>query len=164
MDGEMKQNNEFDNNWIFQEKYYPKICNIIEWNIAKIISIKPATFEDDTKRATDFVVLVEAGTVAVRIRRAHIKFRDLTIRSYNNGHKTEIDKIKEKYVRYYLYCWTDESENISEYLLLDIHKIVSSGLLENKEETHNKDGRTRFISITIDELQNNSCVLKHGIK
>jgi hypothetical protein len=152
----------FNDNWNFQAGYYSQIKEIIKENASKFIKIDVADYESDVKRATDFVVKVTGGDVAVRIRRANQKYRDLTIRSYNNGHKTELQKIKDGYGQFYLYCWTNDNDEICEWILVDLESLRNSGILENRSEISNKDGRTKFIAVPIKDLTNCLVAGKHG--
>lgn len=149
----------FAENWKFQAGYYSQIKGIIEANAQQFISIEVASPEADMKQATDFVVRVVGGDIAVRIRRADVPYRDLTVRSYNNGNKTEIHKLREGYGRFYLYGWTNAQNAISEWALIDLDKVRACGVLENRREISNKDGRTRFIAITLAELRGRGCVV-----
>jgi hypothetical protein len=103
--------------------------------------------------------ILDSGEIAVRIRRANVRWRDLTIRSRIGHAKTEIHKIREGFGRYYLYCWTNESNIISDWILVDLNQLRESGLLENRKEITNKDGYTAFINIPAIELAANGCLL-----
>lgn len=149
----------FNQNFQFQAGYYSQIQKIITDNVGCFVSVEVASPEADMKRATDFVVRVMGGDIAVRIRRADVPWRDLTVRSYNNGNKTEIHKLREGFARFYLYGWTNTSNAISEWALMDLDKIRALNLLENRTEKPNKDGRTRFICIPLAELRAKGCIV-----
>lgn len=89
---------EFNRNWKFSEKYMPQIKHILAKHAGKFLQIEVATMEEDMAQAFDLNIIThKKNKIAVRIRRASIKFRDITIRSLNGGHKTEIHKIREGY-------------------------------------------------------------------
>lgn len=142
---------------------YPKI----------FMDINRSTPIEDTRYATDFVIKQPNRNVAVRVRDPDPqgrKFRDLTIRVKTKwDKKTEIDKIKEGYGDIYLYCWKDKNYKIKDYMIMDIHKLRSSNLLEKKRRIIlNKDRRgvydgTGFIHIKIDELNEFDCILENKI-
>ena len=104
---------------------------------------------------------INSGDIAVRIRR-DTNFRDITIRAFNNGHKTELDKIREGYCDWYLYIWT-QNNRIVEWIFLDVNLIRASGLFNNdRKVTMNKDNCTGFIIYTIYELSNiNGAIVAH---
>jgi CRISPR/Cas system CSM-associated protein Csm4 (group 5 of RAMP superfamily) len=149
----------FRKNWNFQVGYYSQIKDLIKQNAMYFISIEVADKETDSKKATDFVVRVVGGDIAVRIRRASQKHRDLTIRSYNNGYRTELQKIKEGFGRFYLYCWENEKNELAEWMLVDLNLLRTSGALENRHEFINEDRITRFIAIPTNYLKSTNCLV-----
>jgi hypothetical protein len=153
--------NNFDENWKFQQGHYCDIERIITENAMSFISVRIAENIEDLKQATDFVVEVIGGEVAVRIRRAHQHYRDLTIRAVNRGWKTELDKIKDGFARFYLYCWTDFTGSITEYILVDCDAMRACGILGNRRVIMNRDGKTGFIAIPIGELSAGGCLVAH---
>lgn len=148
----------FEENWSFQLGYYRIVETILKDNARYFINVSVANQELDTKQATDFVIKLEGGDIAVRIRRDDCKYRDLTIRSINHGYKTEIDKIREGFGKYYLYCWTDSTGEVSEWILVDLDKVRNLNLMDNRRDIPNGDG-TYFIAISKKELNNNDCLL-----
>lgn len=153
----------FVENWTFQLGYYAAVESILKANAQYFINVSVANPEQDMKQATDFVVVIDGGEIAVRIRRDNCKWRDLTIRSTNNGHKTEIHKIREGWARYYLYCWTSGRKEIGEWMLVDLNKVRELELLENRSEIPNYDG-TWFITIPYKELADKECVLASVVR
>jgi len=104
--------------------------------------------------------------MAVRIRRNHYfeQFHDVTFRSYRvSGAKTEIDKIRDGGVDWYFYGWTDEKDEIANWVILDVNKVLVTGLLDGRQMVANHDcGRTGFVSVPLFELDANNCILaKH---
>jgi hypothetical protein len=139
----------------WQKKYYKDIARILRMNAPKIIKIAIADDETDMKEATDFVVTLKGGRVAVRIRKdVGGRYHDLTIRSRRrSGAKTELQKIKEGYADFYLYIWTG-NENITDWWLVDVECLRSSGLLDApRREIWNKDGGSAFIAFVANELE-----------
>lgn len=142
------------NDWDFSERNMNKIKDILKDNLKYIINISSSSETEDMKQSTDLKFSISGTDVAVRIRRNNCKWRDLTIRSYSRGYKTELDKLREGYVKWYLYLWTDDKENISEWILVDVDILRKSGLIYiDKKSISNKDG-TEFISFSLDELNN----------
>jgi hypothetical protein len=148
----------FSDDWNFQTGYYGKIEAIIRKNAQYFVSIRVSESEQDMKQATDFVVAIDGGEIAVRIRRSNCKFRDMTIRSKKRVGKTEIDKIREGWARYYLYCWTNANDEISEWIFVDLNKVREAKLLDNQKDISNGDG-TYFVAIPFNELLTSGCII-----
>jgi hypothetical protein len=124
-------------------------------NSISLIKIDVADEHADMKQATDFIVNVKGGTVAVRIRRSiGSQYKDLTIRSRRPyGTETELQKIRKGFADYYLYIWTQE-EKVIDWWLVDINKIRSTGMLDKqRREIWNKDKSSAFIAIKEIELK-----------
>ena len=117
----------------FEKQMQGKVVEILRRHAADVVQFNIATNEQDTKQATDFVVETTIGRIAVRVRRYSStgeKYRDLTIRiRATYGGKTEIDKLRDGWGDLYLYCWQDAAGNLTEYMLVDIHKMRAAGLL-----------------------------------
>jgi len=84
----------------------------------------------DLEEATDFAIFqVNPFRIGVRLRRYSyfVSFNDeFTLRwSRPSGVKTEIDKIREGLINYYLYGFVNEEENkIIQYFLADMKKFT----------------------------------------
>lgn len=151
----------FDKYWDFSQSHLTDISKVLQSNLDKIVKIEIASREDDLKHSTDLKIKIQAGDVAVRIRN-NIPWRELTIRAYSNGYKTEIDKLKEGHADWYLYLWTDCSDKICDWILVDIQKMRDGNLFNiDKEVRMNRDG-TGWIAYTQDELnQVNAIIARH---
>lgn len=146
----------FANDFDWQKKYYSQIARILKMNASKIVKVAIADEQADTKEATDFVVTLKGGSIAVRIRKdVGSKYHDLTIRSKRrSGAETELQKIKKGYVDFYLYIWTN-NESITDWWLVDVNCLHSSGLLDTpRREIWNRDGGSAFIAFVASELEN----------
>lgn len=151
----------FKDNWNFSEKYINDVRDILQANAMHIVKIEVATPEEDMKQATDLKIKITAGDVAVRIRRGKYDFRDITIRAYKNGNKTELHKLREGYGDWYLYAWEDKNQDgIAEWVLVDINKARSL-FNENKEVKMNKDGNSGFVSYSIEEVRATGALVAH---
>lgn len=135
--------------WSLQ--FNPQIKKIIKGLAGRIVSIREAMPHEDMTQSTDLVIEVDVGTIAARVRKNNYtfqKYSDVTIRSYNKGYKTEIDKIKEGWASWYIYAW----EEFEDWIFYDIDKLRDSGLLNaNLTELSNYDG-TKFITIPVKKL------------
>ena len=125
-----------------------------------IVKVEIATPDEDMKQSTDLKVTVTAGDVAVRVRRFNPdfcdkKYHDLTIRAFNEGYKTELDKLQEGFARWYLYAWANVNGGFNDWILVDIDKMRESGLFDtNRKVKMNKDGTTGFVAYNLSELVN----------
>jgi len=91
----------FNNDWNWQLQYIKDVKDILRSQLLKIIDIEITSPEKDMGECTDIIIKSASKNVSVRLRRRNCSFRDLTIRAYNKGYKTEIDKIKEGYGDWY---------------------------------------------------------------
>lgn len=156
----------------FEKQMQGKVVEILRRHAADVVQFNIATNEQDTKQATDFVVETTIGRIAVRVRRYSStgeKYRDLTIRiRATYGGKTEIDKLRDGWGDLYLYCWQDAAGNLTEYMLVDIHKMRAAGLLGEAYMTHlpeipNGDG-TWFCPFSFEALYDADCIKVHTVK
>lgn len=142
----------------FADAFEPQIKEILRQNAMYIIDICASDENADRKQATDLIVKTIGGSVAVRVRR-NTAFRDLTIRSYRDGRKTELHKLREGFADWYLYAWSS-GNTIVEYILVNVNRMRQEGLLDSpRKETPNKDGHTRFVDFPIAELREAGCII-----
>lgn len=153
----------FQEYWDYSQRHIPAMIRILRANAMHLISVEIADEHQDTKESTDLVVRVTGGEVAVRTRRKQYgkQYRDFTIRSKSRyGQKTELDKLREGFARWYLYAW--EADYGYDYILVDMDAVRSAGLLDvNRPERCNRDG-TRFIAIDLAELRQHGCIVQEG--
>lgn len=138
--------------------YINQVKNKILGISSQLAFVNDATFEEDTTQATDLILNTIQGKIAVRLRRSSCTFRDLTIRAKRDtGIKTELEKIKEGWGRWYFYGWVSNENIIKEYIFIDLNKLRETTLLE-RTLIDNKDG-TYFIAISKKELEDNDCLV-----
>lgn len=137
------------------------IVEVLKQNAMHLLSIELASGDQDMKQATDLLIQVKGGAVAVRIRDARCDYRDLTLRSSRaSGNETELSKIKKGHADWYLYCWSDGRWGFKDWMLVDLYALRKSGLLNGHlEETQNYDGKTAFVSIPATRLKLNGCII-----
>ena len=88
------------------DMYLEAFKDILRRNSMNFLSLEVSNEYKDTQEATDMLIKIEGGDVALRVRNPSCKFRDFTIRSRSKyGGKTEIDKLKEGFGDWYLYVW-----------------------------------------------------------
>lgn len=139
--------------------YLESFKEILKRNSMHFLSLEVSNSEKDTQEATDMIIKIEGGDVALRVRNSNLKYRDFTIRSRSKyGGKTELDKLKEGFGDWYLYGW-GAGGNVNEYVLIDLDKVRSFKLLDiDRNNISNGDGTT-FINIEIGELQMIGCIV-----
>lgn len=138
-----------------------QIKNILIKHANYLIDFNEATFEEDTKHATDMTIYISGRNIALRRRKLSYfsRFGDFTIRSYCNGYRTEIHKLRDGEGDIYLFFWANENDDIKKYLLIDIEQLRKSGLIMvDRKYWDNHDG-TKFFAYQIDELENTKSLL-----
>jgi hypothetical protein len=148
----------------FADGYYNAIRQVVHKVSGKLVTVQIAPEQEDKENATDYVVTLDAGKIACRVRRPNCVFRDLTIRSWrSSGAKTELEKIKEGFAKWYLYAWAKDANNFDSWILVDLDKLRKSRLLEKEHrEVSNVDGQSRFIPINLSDLIMNDCIIAEG--
>lgn len=147
--------------WDWSDRYLPQVRAILLENLHKMIEIKIASREADTNYATDLTLSTSGGDIAVRIRRADCRFRDLTIRAMrDSGAKTELTKIREGNPRWYFYAWEDNGGALAEWIIVDLDKVRAAGMLNNLPLQSNHDG-TWFVSIKARDLYLRGCLIAY---
>lgn len=147
--------------WNWSDGYLPEIRRILGLNAAYFFTLRIASHYQDVKQATDMLIsITESKSIAIRLRRADYPQRDLTIRSSRaSGATTELAKLRAGHGDFYLYGWTEDLR-ITEWMLVDLHRLRASGLLGRyREEIANKDARTKFIHIPYRALNLYNCIL-----
>lgn len=94
----------------FADELSPAMDAILKRNFIRLISVERASFQQDTREATDRILVTNLGEIAYRARRKRCGFRDVTFRyrrrvagRWQPGY--EVDKILAGYGRAYLYVW-----------------------------------------------------------
>lgn len=129
------------------------------------------TFEEDTKENTDLKVLVTGSKrIACRVRQySQIRYRDeFTIRSWNKGHKTELQKVLEGWGDWMFYGFeTEDKSKILCCRILDLEVfrkqfpfIVGNNGMKSQA---NGDG-TKFSPFRVDDFTKDFVVAEHGFK
>lgn len=157
----------FEKEFAWQKQYEDKVIELIRKNAGHFIDIKTASIDRDMKEATDFVINISGGDIAVRLRRNNYKQRDLTIRhktTWKKGFEPETWKIYNGFGKWYFYGWIDDDNNITEYIIVDLDIVRENMLITPYQGSYikNKDG-TGFIAIKIEELENVGAILVNAI-
>jgi len=154
----MKQR-DFQEKKAWADKFLPEIESIIRKVAGKIISIREATEEEDTKQSTDYVIEISSGRIGCRVRDyKYVSFNDVTIRAWlSSGVRTEIDKLREGLLQWYLYMWI--SDERMKWVFWNVDKALQAGLFNGSDIIKNKDMMTGFVSIPISTLSEKECVV-----
>ena len=156
----LREKMQYKKDWQWSDGYLLVIEQILRQNAMYLLDVQISNNNKDTKQATDMVITVKGGDVAVRVRRPYRDFRDLTIRAWrSSGVKTELTKLKEGFADWYFYGWSDDKGGFLDWMLVDLDKLRQSGLLENLLMTFNTDQTTGFVSINWDELNAHGCLV-----
>jgi len=159
----------FIENFTFAEKHMPAVRNALGNMPAKtFFDIQTAPTKRDMEEATDLILSVSSGDIAVRIRRNENYLESLkpnrqldwSVRVKNNGHKTEIDKLQEGFARWYFMGWSlDDKAELADWYLIDMDKIRKNNIMKRDYPTHsNYDGTVgKYIQIRV--LRFNMCIV-----
>ena len=128
----------------------------------KKITIRKSSESEDRTQATDGVLQTDRGDIGMRFRR-ETDFRDFTLRlSRPEGIKTEVEKVREGWPRWYLYGWTDR-ETIREWVFIDMdtfRKFVNLSDAALAPRVKRNRDETEFVFWTLEEIR--PAILKKG--
>lgn len=150
------------------DRFIPEITTILKENAKHIVNIVVAPPHEDNMQATDYIIKVESGDVACRLRwwSKYTINKEWTIRSKRDtGTETELSKLKKGWAQWYLYGWILDNK-ISSWMLIDLNKvretkINATHLLDfNWEMKSNRDG-TYFIIIPNTILKQYDCIVSY---
>lgn len=131
------------------------------------IEAETASFEKDTKEATDLVLKLSGGDMAVRVRRFKCGIKepmnfDWSVRFRSRcGFRTEIDKLRDGFGRWYFIARANEDETgLFDYCLIDLDKCRAANIFNDELWMiyENGDG-TAGGYMPIRELYRYDCVL-----
>lgn len=135
------------------DSFWPAIQQVILTEaLPRIARLTVAGPVDDQKRCTDFVLSVQVGRIACRVRSARYwRYADLTLRlSRPSGAETEVAKLRQGFVGHYLCAWGDDGELIA-WALVDVAKMVP--LLDRPRPVYtNRGDGVRWMAIPLSEL------------
>lgn len=137
--------------------------DVLDFNKVKKrgFTINTAPDYDDQNLEAD-VIMFGKLRIALRVRRGQSSdFNDIIIRSQiPSGNCTELDKIREGFGDYYLYCWTADGKTITEWILFDLDKFreVMDQCLVTFD--HFNDDGTAFNSYSISSMLDSGCCVK----
>lgn len=148
------------------DKYLDQIKGIVGKHLLSI-----GTFEEDTKENTDLKVLVtDSKRIACRVRRfSHLRYHaEFTIRSWNKGHKTELQKVLEGWGDWMFYGFENQEGSrilCCRILDLDVFRKHFPLLIGNNglKTTPNGDG-TKFAAFGIRDFPKDMVIAEYGFE
>lgn len=147
-------------NAAWASQYDDALIAILHKNSVHLHRYERASFEQDTREATDRVAVTDKGTIAERVRRETCGFRDITLRyrirrNDQPERGLEADKIMAGHARAYLYAWARQHGGL-DYMLLDLDRVRAHRLIEQAieqgREIWNRNTPESFTWITFREL------------
>jgi len=148
------------------DKFFPEITRILQDNAGYMVNIIIAPVERDVKQATDYLIKLKGGDVAVRLRwwSKYTVKKEWTVRSKrDSGTETELSKSQKGFAKWYLYGWVKDGV-LASWMLLDLDTVRRKGVLDRVwDEKSNRDG-TYFIIIPNHVLIETRCIIsQHNI-
>ena len=130
--------NSFAAGWVFAELHMPAVRTALSELPAGIfLDFATADAKRDMEQATDLVLEVGGGTVAVRIRSKRYynskpKALDWSVRFESGNARTEIHKLREGFGDFYFYGYSkDDAGELEDWWLIDLHTVRERGILES---------------------------------
>lgn len=164
----------FATGWKFAELHMPAVRTALSELPAGIfLNFATADAKRDMEQATDLVLEVEGGTIAVRIRsnkyylsyldgKPHKpKALDWSVRWVSRGARTEIHKLREGFGDFYFYGYSEDDRGmLADWWLIDLHTVRERDILESGlwQVNPNYDG-TEGGYFPIWRLEEANCVL-----
>jgi hypothetical protein len=158
----------FSVGWAFAELHMPAVRKALGDLPSKIFfDIETAPAKKDMENATDLILSLSSGDIAVRVRKRHYWDlqnekgwkHDWSVRAESRGHKTEIHKLREGFGRWYFMGYSDDDNGkLIGWWLIDLDKVRSLDILEEDWPIYpNMDG-TSGMYIPISELTRLDCI------
>jgi hypothetical protein len=156
---------EINNKISYQEKYeYPIVLELLKSKLKnKKFKFVVATKQEDLTLGLDCKLIFKNRTLTVALRGrtfGYRKWKDMTIRIYNKGYKTEIDKINEGIMSdiYIYYVLNPTKDKIVKCIIVNMKKLRKTCLNKLQKQNHNNDG-TGLGYIEYKDLFENNCVM-----
>ena len=158
----------------FAEKHMDAVRKVLgELPIKLFLDIETAPAKKDMEEATDLILSVSGGDIAVRIRRRKYWDRqnekgwghDWSVRVESRGHKTEIHKLTDGFGKWYFMAYSaDDLKELAEWWLIDLDKIRSCNILQDpKYPIYDNGDGTAGKYININNLEKLNCIIASEI-
>ena len=131
----------FKSNWNFAERHLPSIQQKLQQLPAGVfLDFQTAEMQKDYEEATDLILRVAGGTMAVRVRsRKHWELGakygfDWSVRYKIGRHKTEIHKLREGFADWYFYAYSaDGRGELQAWWLIDLDAVRNKDILNSNK-------------------------------
>jgi hypothetical protein len=151
----------FNTEFQFAELHMPAVRRALGALPARMFfNIQTAPLKRDMEQATDLILTVTAGDIAVRVRRNKFwqkasKFGgfDWSVRAINKGFKTEIHKLREGFARWYFMSFSgDDRGSLADWWLIDMDTVRQKRLLDRQWKTYPNGDGTAGMYIPVMEI------------
>lgn len=147
----------------WQKRLLPKAIDIIKKHGGLFIKVRQSIKHDDIKRATDIIILsMDEIRFGCRLLKYEKPWRDLTIRTYKCHYPSELEKIQTgNNTDYYFVAWVDKEDIFQQWMIIDIHKLLQTNLIEEalSTEKENRKDNKPFICIPRYDLDRHNCII-----
>lgn len=159
----------FLSNFQFAELHMPEVRRMLGNLPARLFfNIDTAPLVQDTQQATDLVLSLTSGDIAVRVRKNWYWLNtqkrhyapDWSIRAVCHGYKTEIEKLKEGFARWYFMSYSkDDLGQLAFWWLIDLDTVRREGILDQPWPIHPNNDGTAGMYIPVTGLYKSHCIL-----
>lgn len=151
--------NRFNKQFSWQANYLPEVERILKKHLPDLVEIRLGTEDEDTHKATDMVITLASRSIAVRLRRARDKYRDMTIRALiPTGNPTELHKLQDGHGDLYFYGWVDGSMMVN-YMIVDLNQLRKAGVFHASRRLIKNPEGTGFVVIKRSEIRRASAMI-----
>ena len=164
----------FKSEFAFAELHMPAVRRAIGGLPMRLfMDIETAPAKIDMEQATDLIITLGSGDIAVRVRRRAVWDKqnklgwghDWSVRAICRGYKTEIHKLQEGFGRWYFMAYSfDDAGALAEWWLIDLDEVRKNDILTNERYPvyPNGDG-TSGKYIKISDLKSKGCILAEDV-
>ena len=151
--------NRFNKQFSWQANHLPEVERILKKHLPDLVKIRLGTEDEDTHKATDMVITLASRSIAVRLRRARDKYRDMTIRALiPTGNPTELHKLQDGHGDLYFYGWVDGSMMVN-YMIVDLNQLRKAGVFHASRRLIKNPEGTGFVVIKRSEIRRASAMI-----
>lgn len=165
----------FGPNWQFMLDHMPAIREILKELPAKyFLDFATTTPKQDMEQATDLILEIPGGTMAVRMRRNKFYQKalsygfDWSIRYECRGHRTEIDKLRDGFADWYFYGYSaNDKDAVIAWWLIDLSLVRDEQLLADSTiqflgwPVHKNNDGTSALYVPLFYLEQTNCILDY---
>ena len=157
--------------WDFAVNHMPAVRSALcTCPAGMFMDFQTATPKQDMEQATDLVMDISGGTLAVRVRSrkfwdSAMKFGglpDWAVRCYCRGCRTEIHKLRDGFADWYFFGWSgDNMGSLVAWVVLDLNVIREQHILDQDWQSHKNGDGTAGMYIPLQVLKDRGCIIRH---